>query len=172
LAADLNNIDFFNDYARTAAIWTNRELTDESKTYLKGLPASYSEGNLRLAHSAPREPLRWHYILSLQAAQAEMKGYAEQVCFIGHSHVPVVFGMREEYGVTEMRLQPDIRYIVNVGSIGQPRDGDPRLCFVIYDEERAELRYIRLEYDVQTTRQKILGQNLPAYLAERLLNGY
>jgi len=171
-AVNLDNLDYFNTYAREAILWTHQVLADNWKDYLKNLPLTYSEKTLRFVHASPDHPTRWNYVLSLFEAQAQMRVYSERLCFIGHSHVPVIFGNREIYGMTQHEFAEDERYIINVGSVGQPRDGDARLCFVEYDEDRNAIQYIRLEYDVRATYNKIMGHHLPHHLAERLLHGY
>jgi len=110
--------------------------------------------------------------LSIQDAQIEMQSFDQRICLIGHSHVPVVFTENNFYRETPFKLEPKQKFIVNVGSIGQPRDGNSNSCFTILDEEKNTVEFIRLNYDIQKTYSKIIKAGLPLFLAERLLKGY
>ena len=123
-------------------------------------------------HASPKNPSNWDYVLSVNDAQRHLKVYVQKTCFIGHSHVPVIFSKSDYYRQTEFRFKKSQKYLVNVGSVGQPRDGDPRSCFVIYDDEKEMIEYIRLDYEIQETYNKIVQVGLPVFLAERLLKGY
>lgn len=171
-AANLLNLDYFNDFARTAAYWTSMALSDDNKNYLRNLPSIHQNDKWLMVHASPTTPSQWHYVLSHQEALIEMQAFSQSLCFIGHSHVPVIFSRENVTRNAVLRLNDNDQYIVNVGSVGQPRDGDPRLCFVVYDEEEHEMKFVRLEYDVQKTYDKIIQAGLPYFLAERLLRGY
>jgi diadenosine tetraphosphatase ApaH/serine/threonine PP2A family protein phosphatase len=172
-AVGMADIEYFNDYARASVFWTRDTLSQENLTYLESLPFSYEEEAFLLVHSSPSNPSRWHYILSREIAEIEMDYFKQPLCFIGHSHVPVVYSADQAIREHHISLDTDGRkYIINVGSIGQPRDGEPKLCFVVYDTESRELEYVRLHYPVNTTYEKIIKNGLPVFLAERLLKGY
>jgi len=164
----------FNQYAREAINWTRRTLTIQNKAYLENLTFSHHENEILYVHSTPVHPEEWHYILSEYEARQYLDRIKQRVCFVGHSHIPVVFS--GETGIIsgdEIKLDTAaMKYIINVGSIGQPRDGDPRLCFVFYDTKSTLLRFIRKEYPVQVTYNEILENNLPPFLAMRLLAGH
>ncbi len=165
---------YFNQYAREAVSWTQRKLSLYNKGYLEKLPFEYRENDLLFVHSTPIHPEEWHYILSEYEAKYYLKKLEEKICFVGHSHIPGIFSLhngsfyREE---VDLDLEKD-KYIINVGSVGQPRDNDPRACFVIYDTSRQFLEYIRLEYPVEQTYEEIIANKLPPFLAVRLLRGY
>lgn len=164
----------FNQYARDAVLWTTRSLTRVNRAYLENLPFTHHENELLFVHSTPVHPEEWHYILSEYEAKQYLNSMKQRVCFVGHSHIPAIFssqsGLRYQ---EEMTLDFGThKYIVNVGSVGQPRDGDPRLCFVIFDTDSGLLRIIRLEYPVQITYDEILENKLPPFLAMRLLAGH
>lgn len=164
----------FNQYARDAVTWTQRTLTLQNKAYLESLPFSHHENELLFVHSTPSQPEEWHYILSEYEAVRYMKEMKHRVCFVGHSHIPVVFSL-ENGALYQEKQQLDYKsdqYIVNVGSVGQPRDGDHRLCFAIFDTETGLLEYIRLDYPVKETYDEILENNLPPFLAMRLFAGH
>jgi diadenosine tetraphosphatase ApaH/serine/threonine PP2A family protein phosphatase len=168
----------FNEYARAAAEWTADALTPETKSFLEDLPMTKLLGGLLLVHASPKDPERWTYVLSYQEAKRQFSAFTERLCFIGHSHLPVVI---EEYGDDinalsfpediPLRLHRDRRYIVNVGSVGQPRDRDPRTGYTWYDDELDAALLRRLTYSIETVQQKILDAGLPPFLAQRLADG-
>ena len=165
-------LTYFNSNAALAARWTESSLTPDNLQYLRDLPFSVRWRETLLVHASPAEPEDWHYVLSPVEAQIEMDAYQESVCFIGHSHYPGTFDRNEEQvrytRTSEVLLEKGHRYLVNVGSVGQPRDGDPRAAYLLYDDMERVLRHIRLEYDVAGAMRRILGAGLPRFLAERL----
>ncbi|MEJ2054076.1 MAG: metallophosphoesterase family protein [Calditrichaceae bacterium] len=166
------NIEYFNEYAKMSTRWTIEQLNKENFEFLKGLPFSHQTDDMLLVHSSPSNPSHWYYVLSVQDARIEMQSFSEHICLIGHSHVPVVFSGQNFNRERTQKLNPDRKYIINVGSVGQPRDGNPNPCFAVLDLEGNNLEYIRLEYDINTTHDKIVKAGLPLFLAERLLKGY
>ncbi len=166
-AVDLSVAEFFTANARTAAHWTAETLTPGNRDFLKGLPYTAVVEDALLVHSSPQEPEEWHYIISEFDASRMFPSFHEAICFIGHSHIPGVFpesSSAEQVGRGE-------RFIVNVGSIGQPRDGNPDLSFGIFDSSGWEYRNIRLAYDAESAARKIREAGLPRMLAERILQG-
>jgi len=178
----------FNHSAAVAANWTRDALTPEHHAYLAGLPYEILLPDVRLVHASPAEPARWHYVLSPADAGYEMATYPERVCLIGHSHYPGAFeatgasrpkspapGMRAPApaGVrytreAELRFPPGARYLINVGSVGQPRDGDPRAAYLLLDDSEGWARHVRIPYDVESAARRILDAGLPPFLAQRL----
>ena len=157
----------FNSVARSALEWTVRELEDENKEFLKSLPYTLTIDDVLYVHSTPRNPEKWDYIFSAFEARLYADAFDERICFLGHSHVPGIYSMNprvREYNTTD-------KFIINVGSIGQPRDGDPRASFGILDTVAGSYEQVRLDYDVESTAWKILKKGLPRYLAERILIG-
>ncbi len=170
------DITYFNAYARHAVIWTNRNLTPANLEYLEKLPLVHVEnGILRAVHATPDHPERWNYIFTYPQASKQFEAFTEGICFVGHSHQPVVFELSRDEITTinseSVKLKKAHRYIINVGSVGQPRDGDPRACLCVYDATSQEVKLERLQYDVESARQKILNAGLPSVLANRLLWG-
>ncbi len=165
-------LGYFNHEAAVAARWTDATLTEENRLYLESLPYTVEWHGIKLVHASPLEPGEWNYVLSPADAEAEMEAYEQTVCLIGHSHYPGAFdhdGRHVTYSrLPEVRLRDRHRYLVNVGSVGQPRDGDPRSAYLVVDEERRTLTHVRLEYDVARAMDRIRGASLPAFLAERL----
>jgi len=123
-------------------------------------------------HSSPAQPEDWHYVLSIHDAQDELAAFTESLCFIGHSHYPGVFDQQGDHvrytRTPEVRIEKGHRYLVNVASVGQPRDGDPRAGYLLYDEAAGILKHVRIEYDVPGAMQRIRDAGLPRFLSERL----
>ena len=169
------DLNYFNWVAREACEWTGKVLTASNKTYLKNLDFVKREKETFIVHASPSKPAAWIYIISLDIAMQEFSHFNESICFVGHSHVPVTFVKRgARYDVIEdmhFKLDKDARYIINVGSIGQPRDFDPRASFGIYDSDEGQIEIIRLNYDIETAQQKIRKAGLPEFLATRLALG-
>ena len=166
----------FNRYALISNIWTAEQLSPDDKKFLNTLPYDYrdDEKSFLLVHSSPFQPEYFNYILSPNDAMFEFAEFEEKVCFIGHSHKPAIFsssGFLVTPNLMEKSIDDDHRYIINVGSVGQPRDGDSRGCVVIYDSWRKSVRHIRFEYPLEITQRKIESFNLPNFLAERLSRG-
>jgi len=168
VAVDPNELIYFSSHARESDLWTREVLTRENLEFLKSLPFTISFKNLLFVHSAPAQPREWEYIFTESQAKIQFQYFNEKICFIGHSHFPGVF---PENGFYNGKLEKSTRYIINVGSIGQPRDGDWRLCFGIFDTERWTYEQIRSEYDVERTADKIIQNGLPEFLARRLFVG-
>jgi diadenosine tetraphosphatase ApaH/serine/threonine PP2A family protein phosphatase len=171
-AIGLANIEYFNEYAKMSTYWTIDNISKDNLKFLKGLPFSHQTEDLILVHSSPSKPSHWYYVLSVQDARIEMQSFEEHICLIGHSHVPVVFSGQNFNRELTQKLQSNRKYIINVGSVGQPRDGNPNTCFTVLDEEKKTVEFVRLDYDIDTTYEKIVKAGLPLFLAERLLKGY
>lgn len=171
-AIGLANIEYFNEYAKMATFWTQEKISETSKDYLKTLPFTYEEEELLFVHASPKNPSNWDYVLSEDDANRQFKHFNAKICFIGHSHVPIIFSESNYFRKKEFLFTKNEKYIVNIGSMGQPRDGDPRCCFVVYNEDLNKIEYVRLDYEIQKTYDKITKAGLPLFLAERLLKGF
>ena len=162
----------FNSEAAVAARWTDAQLTPGHRAWLESLPFSVQWNGLRLVHASPSAPEDWHYVLSVGEAIEEFRAFGEAVCLIGHSHVAGTFlqsdGRVSYLRTPELRPEPGQRYLINVGSVGQPRDGDWRAAYLLIDDARGALEHVRVEYDVDRASQRILQAGLPSFLAERL----
>jgi diadenosine tetraphosphatase ApaH/serine/threonine PP2A family protein phosphatase len=117
--------------------------------------------------------MEYDYVLDAYSAQINFTAFSQAACFIGHSHQPVIF---EEKKPTVKIIEPGElkkggRYIINTGSVGQPRDGDPRLAFGLFDSDKFTYKLIRLDYDIESASKKIIAEGLPQRLAERLFTG-
>lgn len=164
----------FNPAARDAVLWTRHELTPENRAYLAGLPETRTVEDVILVHGAISDPDK--YILSSEDALAEFELMDETgLCLFGHTHVAAHYRSRggriDEPRDTRFRTDDGGRHLVNPGSVGQPRDADPRAAYLVYDGEGTiELR--RVTYDIEKARKKIIEKGLHPMLAERLAYGY
>ena len=165
-------LTYFNHNAALAATWTENTLRPENREYLRGLPFSVRWRDTLLVHASPAQPEDWHYVLSPAEADEEMAAFEETVCFIGHSHYPGSFeldGSLVHYTRDAvLQGQRGRRYLINVPSVGQPRDGDARAGYLIYDDERLTFEHVRLPYDIEAAMQRIRAAGLPSFLADRL----
>jgi diadenosine tetraphosphatase ApaH/serine/threonine PP2A family protein phosphatase len=170
----------FNHVARVAALWTGESLTPENRQYLRSLPAGpvTIDEYVEICHGSPFD--EDHYIFDAEDARRALDAGERRLCLFGHTHLPVVFRrtgavydgfLPEGRADTSLALAPGVRYIVNPGSVGQPRDGDPRAAFAVYDSSGPELVLRRVHYAVDAAQRRILGAGLPASLANRLAVG-
>ena len=175
-AAGLLDIEYFNPQAKDAVLWTTERLSEEELAYLKNLELIQKVNNFLIVHATFVSPQEWNYITSTFTAFQNFKGFEEKLCFVGHSHIPVVFSIDAEnrcnYAFeTKVQIEDENRYIINVGSVGQPRDGNPLASFAVYDTDAGEVEIIRAEYDIETAQTKIIDAGLPRGLASRLSSG-
>ncbi len=169
-------LKYFNENARIGCEWTRGVLSDENFDYMKELPVSVSYNNMLLVHSTPINPEKWDYILTQDDASFQFRGFTESLCFVGHSHIPACFfkesDKEENFGETEeVHLKDGKRYIINFGSVGQPRDYDPRASFGVIDTEKRRVEIVKVAYDIEKVQKKIIESGLPPFLAERLAIG-
>ncbi|MFO8052859.1 MAG: metallophosphoesterase family protein [Candidatus Omnitrophota bacterium] len=169
------NPDFFNWHAREAIFWTRRHINKTGWKYLHSLPLLYQEDKFQCVHGSLDKPKEFNYTITSHQAQVNFSLLNQQLCFIGHSHLAEVFSQKENQ-IKHLRkekitIKNDKRYIVNVGSIGQPRDGDPRLSLCIYDTDKQLLSFKRIKYNIKKTANKITKNKLPEFLAQRLYLG-
>ncbi|MBC8506829.1 MAG: metallophosphoesterase family protein [Anaerolineales bacterium] len=180
-AAVLNQLstEAFNAEARRTVTWTQDNLTPENLDYLKELPSkALVIDDITLAHGSPRQPI-WEYVLNAQTATENFFFFETSYCFVGHTHLPSIFRMGDG------RLQADLfipiensqfelrpRLILNPGSVGQPRDRDPRAAYAIYDIEKKLMEFRRAEYDVSAVQQRMRDAGLPERHINRLESGW
>jgi diadenosine tetraphosphatase ApaH/serine/threonine PP2A family protein phosphatase len=153
-------VDYMNSYARSAIEWTVDTLNPGAKSFLLGLELVIQSEEAFFVHSSPNRPEAWQYIFNISEATQTFDSFQQSVCFIGHTHFPIIF--------TSPR---DGRRLINVGSVGQPRDRDPRACYGLYDTKSSSFRWERVEYSIAETASQILAAGLPRFLAERLAGG-
>ncbi|MDD3678193.1 MAG: metallophosphoesterase family protein [Dehalococcoidales bacterium] len=166
-----------NPEAATACLWTERVLSAEDIEYLKNLPEIVERDDFMLVHGSPRDPL-WEYVMSLSVALINFDYFRSKYCLVGHSHMPLVFKLGEDGHCINLPLSESVgvvlgkhKMIINPGGVGQPRDGDPRASYAIYDSEAKVIRLHRVPYDIKLTQQKMVKRNLPVRLISRLEKG-
>jgi diadenosine tetraphosphatase ApaH/serine/threonine PP2A family protein phosphatase len=169
------SIEDFNHYAKEAVLWSRDTLNEEEINFLKELPLKHRDGNMDFAHASLHRPEYWRYLLGPFDTHIDFQIMEKKVLFVGHTHVPVIFENAEtEVKIlrsSELSLNPHTKYIINPGGVGQPRDGDPRASFVIFDSDKEFVKRIRVEYDIKEAQRKILDAGLPEVLATRLSYG-
>lgn len=166
----------FHPVAAEAARWTRDALSAEHLAWLATLPLSCVWHGARLVHASPIAPERWTYLQDADDAAQQFPGYAESLCFVGHTHAPVVFVWTPDEltrAVHEpfVTLRPGARHLVVVPSVGQPRDHDPRAGYLIWDDAAGTVECVRVAYDVDGAAARIRGAGLPPRLADRLAHG-
>ncbi len=177
-AAALGELDTesFNDDARTAVEWTAERIDSSTRQWLAGLPSRVVEGSFTLAHGSPRDPT-WEYIFTATIARANLSAFDTDYCLVGHTHIPVVYrergGRMESIQIEdgdELRLDEQ-RVIANPGSVGQPRDGDPRASAMILDLDKRTLEWHRVAYPIERVQEMMTERRLPPRLVRRLQFG-
>ncbi len=170
------DISYFNEYAIEACKWTQKILTAENRKFLESLPMDKEENGIYWVHASPYQPARWHYIISKKGAEKHFGSFGASVCFVGHSHKPIILEQKPEGEINDYvadlwDIEPENRYIFNDGSLGQPRDGNPEAAYILYDSDEHTVEFKRFDYDFTQTQNKIIENGLPAYLADRLSRG-
>lgn len=179
VALGMNQAEGFHAAARAAAHWMLESLTEHNREWLVALPMGPTiiDGEIEICHGAPFDEDA--YIFDELDARHAFEAATAPVCFYGHTHFAVVFRMAKDLleivsppdGETALTIDPQSRYLVNPGSVGQPRDGDPRAAYAIYDTATKRLDLIRLAYPLEITQEKMLKVGLPDPLARRLALG-
>ena len=163
----------------TAVEWTRGQLGVEERQFLAGLPLTYEEGMTLYVHGDASAPDRWIYVTTVEQAGRSLHATDAQITFCGHAHRPAIFSVTALSKMTAFVPVTDVsvplhglrRWQVVLGSVGQPRDGDPRAAYLIYDSATAAVEYCRAKYDVATAQRRIREANLPPILADRLSEG-
>ena len=172
--AGLTAIEDFNEFARWAVEWTAPRLPAWQIEYLAALPYVHRAAGLICVHASPVEPERWHYIHGAADLDEPFAAFAERVCFVGHSHRPGIYELGAGQPASRRvaaGFAPGARYLVNAGSVGQPRDRDPRAAYALFDDatDRVEIR--RVAYPVERTQKRMREEGIPAFLVDRLAAG-
>ena len=174
--AGLLDLAWFNPRARAAAEWTRGRLDGDHRAWLATRPLALEIDDATLVHASPARPAEWDYLVSAEDGFEAFVAFATRLCFVGHSHRPGVWSMgssgpAHDPWASEIPLERGRRYIVNVGSVGQPRDHDPRAAYAVWDVDDRRVNIRRVSYNVATARQKIMAARLPRFLADRLTVG-
>lgn len=179
-ATGLMGLDWFNAAARAAALWTRARLSDDHHRYLRDLPLTAVAGDATLVHASPRQPDEWDYLVTAEEGFQVFGDFATRLCFVGHSHRPGMWslgssGPDHDEGFrawpARIRLEDGRRYLINVGSVGQPRDRDIRAAYALWDQDERIVSIRRVPYDHRAAAAKILAAGLPRILADRLAHG-
>jgi len=175
--AGKTNIAYFNSIAQAAISWTVSQLNSEDKEFLAQLPLTREEESFTCVHATPINPNKWHYIFSKKEAARNIQALEHKICFVGHSHIPIIFALNR-YGellfatkFSAITLEEQTRFLINVGSVGQPRDANPEAAYGILDAEKREFSLHRVKYDVAHAQRKIILAGLPPVLADRIALG-
>lgn len=173
-ASGNHSLEAMNPVAATALEWTRQQLTTEQRQWLARLRMVRQVSEFTVVHSTLDQPANWNYVTNRFDAMSNFSYQFTQVCFHGHTHVPRVYMKTDkvlEIASDSVEIEAGAKYFVNVGSVGQPRDGDWRSCYAIYDLDHGLVHFRRVEYDIKKTQQKILDAGLPPMLAERIQEG-
>ncbi len=168
-----------NTVARQAIAWTCERLSGASKSFLGALPLEMRSGDALFVHADASDPPAWNYVVDGESARASLSSCQARVTFCGHVHVPAVYCLSHAGKMTSHAPSPGVaipllsqrRWLAVIGSVGQPRDGNPAACFAIYDTEQRNLTYHRAPYDFESVSRRIREQGLPEALAARLERG-
>lgn len=168
-----------NEVAQAAIDWTRGRLGATQRAFLADLPLTRDEDDRLYVHSEASNPARWRYVQSTADAARSIAATNAQVTFCGHIHRPALYSMSATAKMTsfvptsgvDVQLLTGRRWLAVLGSVGQPRDGNPAACFATYDTEKREITYCRVPYDVETAANRIRANGLPLWLADRLLQG-
>ncbi len=177
-AVELLSTQHFNIHAKIAIEWTTQTLRKDIKNLLTELPLKSTLDQMTLVHATPYEPNMWYYITSLEEAAFNFQFFDTQICMVGHTHIPIIIVLDNQ---KELYVHQDVtirltdtagcRLLINVGSVGQPRDRNPKSCYGIFDTETAEFTYRRVAYNIEKTQQKMKRIKMPEFLVSRLEDG-
>lgn len=173
-ASDDMDLEGFNPHATQAIHWTREQLSEEDREWLKNLKYFRLVASFSIVHATLDAPKRWGYVFDKLAAASSFTYQNTRVCFHGHTHVPVAFicdSVVRGGSYSKFTVEPGKKYFINVGSVGQPRDGNPKASYAIYDLTDNSIELRRLDYDIELAQKKIRDAGLPERLAERLAVG-
>lgn len=172
------DIDTFNPEARSALVWTRNALSPVNKVFLANLVDLVVWENVTLTHGSPRQPI-WEYILDVRTATQNFDFFTTSLCFIGHTHLPAIYSYSDLNTFASLSLpEPNQkislpkRAIINPGSVGQPRDRDPRAAYAIFDTDSNLWEYHRVAYDIQAVQERMEKVGLPEKHIQRLSAGW
>lgn len=175
-AVNLFSLDYFNEIAKEALLWARRNIDDTDRIFLESLKPTYKNKDFTLVHGTLDNPQEFNYMTDGYIAEETFRILDTNICFVGHTHHPGAF-IKDKNESMHYRqdgsydIKPDNKYIINVGSVGQPRDANPKAAYCIYDSEKREVRIKRIAYDFESSRKKIIDAGLAKFLGDRLLSG-
>jgi predicted phosphodiesterase len=169
---------YFNIHAKIAIEWTSEHLTQETREFIEKLPLTKVVDDLTFVHATPYEPKMWYYITSLEEAAFNFQFFDTTICFVGHTHIPMIIVLSEKKEVyvhqgdrIDYGSFTNTRFLINVGSVGQPRDRNSKSCYGIIDTDKKTYGYQRVEYDLPKTQAKMRKIKMPDFLVTRLVEG-
>lgn len=176
VALGLESAEGFNLMAKESIMWTQKTLKRKSIERLSDFEMESTFLDYYMTHASPEHPSEWNYIFTEIDAQRAFESFTQTFCLIGHSHIPGIFDRTPEGTIgfsspESLTAQPDHRYIVNVGSVGQPRDGNRDAGYVIIDTEKQHFEFRRIPYDLAAAQKKMRKAQLPEFLISRLASG-
>jgi len=177
VATGLLTTQHFNVHARIAIEWTAEALTSDNKKFLAAQPLAKTIDNLTMVHATPYQPGMWYYITSLEEAYFNFQSFDTKICLVGHTHIPMIIALDEEeiYVHQEKQIsykgRDKLRLLVNIGSVGQPRDRNPESSYGILDTDEEKLSLYRVPYDIAKTQSKMKKIKMPDFLVNRLAEG-
>lgn len=171
------DLETFNSDARNANTWTQAKITPAVREYLSQLPTHEERKGIYIAHASPREPV-WEYILDANLAYVNFTYFDESICLVGHTHIPAIYVLDEKERSCRSLVPPEgslklgeQRMIINPGSVGQPRDGDPRAAYAMLDLDHMVFEFRRVSYAIEITQERMRARELPRRLIDRLVVG-
>jgi predicted phosphodiesterase len=177
-AVNLLSTEHFNVHAKIAIDWTAENLAPEGQTFLRSLPLKENQSSNTFVHATPYEPNMWYYITSLEEAAFNFQFFDTPFCFVGHTHIPIIIVLENEKEVyvhqgtaISFGEMKQTRFLINVGSVGQPRDRNPLSCYGILDMDAQTFSYRRIAYDIAKTQNKMRKIKMPDFLITRLKDG-
>ncbi|MDR2692656.1 MAG: metallophosphatase family protein [Chitinispirillales bacterium] len=177
VATNLLTTQHFNVHAKIAIEWTTQTLTNSNKSFLAALPVSKTTDLITMAHSTPYEPGMWYYITSLEEAAFNFQFFETKICLVGHTHIPMIIVLDNEeiYVHPEKQIsykeREDRRLLINIGSVGQPRDRNPDSSYGILDTDEKSFCLHRIPYDILKAQSKMKKIKMPDFLVNRLAEG-
>jgi len=169
-----DDLSGFHPMAAAAVDWTRQQLSEDQREYLRNLPFSRMVETFTIVHSTLDAPENWGYVFDKFDAEANFNYQSTNLCFFGHTHVPIIFEKSEKIRAgyyEKIKIKIGRKYFINVGSVGQPRDGNPKCGYVIFDGMNNTVELRRLDYDIEAQQKKIIAAGLPQRLADRLAEG-
>jgi predicted phosphodiesterase len=169
---------YFNIHAKIAIEWTAEHLSETTRSLIEKLPLTKIDSDITFVHATPYEPKMWYYITSLEEAAFNFQFFNTTHCFVGHTHIPMIIVLNEKKEVyvhqgdsIDYGALKGSRFLINIGSIGQPRDRNPKSCYGIIDTEKTTFSYQRVEYNISKTQEKMKKIKMPEFLITRLAEG-
>ena len=177
-SAAIGIAESMNELAARAIAWTREQLSERQLAFLRGLPYTAEAGDVLFVHASADVPIAWDYIVDEDSAARSLQATQARITLCGHTHVPLGFQLMKTQGLVpyvppmnEALPLTEGRWVIVIGAVGQPRDGNPDACYALYDDAAATLTYVRVPYDIDTAAKKIKAAGLPPRLAARLAFG-